>query len=106
MGDDEEEYRGPAVVVVGGTEVEVEVEVHVAGHFDPLTGAYRWTGRIAADPAVSAARAAGTTAVRIRTPGGHEGEGVLGDPNLWGGHPVSGTGRPPFPVPEVDPTED
>ncbi|MGI5120661.1 DUF4873 domain-containing protein [Marinactinospora thermotolerans] len=100
MGDEEEEYRGPVTVVVD--EREIAAEAHLAGHFDPLTGGYRWVGRLAPNSEVSEWYAAGKArTVVLRTPEGHEGHGRLGDPNVWGGHPVSGSGRPPFAVPEV-----
>ncbi|GAA3753565.1 DUF4873 domain-containing protein [Spinactinospora alkalitolerans] len=98
MGDEEEEYRGPATAVIDGR--EAAVRVHLAGHFDPLTGGYRWVGRIAANPEVTACFETGRRSVLIRTPDGAA-EGVLAEPDVWGGHPVSGAGRPPFPVPEV-----
>ncbi|MEV2278036.1 DUF4873 domain-containing protein [Nocardiopsis sp. NPDC049922] len=97
--DDEEEYRGAVTVVL--PDEEVEVDAHLAGHFSPLTGDYRWKGRFSAHPALSAAFARGVRTVRVRTPEGHEGTGDLDEPNLWGGHPVSGTGAPPFAVPDV-----
>ncbi|WP_461001587.1 DUF4873 domain-containing protein [Streptomonospora sediminis] len=104
MGDAEEEYHGPATLVAGGT--EAAVEAHLAGHFDPLAGAYRWVGRISPDPAADAAFAAGDTAVRLRTPDGHEGAGRLTEANVWGGYRVVGTGTPPFAVPKVAPEAD
>ncbi|MFB9799926.1 DUF4873 domain-containing protein [Streptomonospora salina] len=103
MGDDEEEYHGPATVVAGGA--EAAVEVHVSGHFDPLVGGYRWVGRISADPAVDAAYAAGDTAAVVRTPDGYAAEGKLTETNVWGGYRIVGTGTPPFAVPQVAPDD-
>ncbi|WP_046470422.1 DUF4873 domain-containing protein [Allosalinactinospora lopnorensis] len=100
---EEEGYRGPLTVVAGG--VRTTVEGHMAGHFDPLTGEYRWVGRLSPDSAVARAFEEGRTAVLLRTPGGHEGSGVLAGPNVWGGHTVSGSGRPPFALPRVAPEE-
>ncbi|GAA1077995.1 DUF4873 domain-containing protein [Nocardiopsis composta] len=105
MGDDEEEYEGP-VTLVFGDDRPVEAEAHIAGHFDPLTGDYRWIGRISASPGVTAEYQAGNTAVLVRTADGHEASGTLTETNPWGGHRLTGRGRPPFPVPEVDPAED
>ncbi|MFC7742298.1 DUF4873 domain-containing protein [Nocardiopsis composta] len=42
----------------------------------------------------------------MRTADGHEASGTLTETNPWGGHRLTGRGRPPFPVPEVDPAED
>ncbi|MFI6575146.1 DUF4873 domain-containing protein [Nocardiopsis sp. NPDC050513] len=97
--DGEEGYRGAVTVVL--PDGEVEADAHLAGRFSPLTGDYRWKGRLAAHPSLSAAFARGVRTVRIRTPGGHEGTGDLDGPDLWGGHPVSGAGAPPFAVPRV-----
>ncbi|WP_156001778.1 DUF4873 domain-containing protein [Streptomonospora sp. PA3] len=104
MGDDEEEYHGPATLVAGG--VEAAVEAHLAGHFDPLVGAYTWRGRVSGDPAADAAFTAGDTAVVLRTPDGHEAEGRLAEANVWGGYRIVGTGTPPFAVPRVAPDDD
>ncbi|MCY9782412.1 DUF4873 domain-containing protein [Nocardiopsis sp. EMB25] len=97
--DGEEEYRGPVTVTL--PDGEIEVDAHLAGHFSPLTGDYRWKGRLSAHPGVTAAFESGVRTVRVRTPDGHEGTGDLDEPNLWGGHPISGAGPPPFSVPDV-----
>lgn len=101
--EDEEGYSGPLTLVAG--ESSVAVEAHVAGHFDPLTGTYRWVCRLAPDDAVTRVFKSGETSVELRAPSGHVGTGTLGAPNLWGGHTVSGTGPPPFALPEVSPEE-
>src|SRR5690606_27986518 len=75
-GDDEEEYEGPLTLVFGD-DPPVEAEAHIAGHFDPLTGDYRWIGRISASPGVAAEYQAGNTAVLVRTADGHEASGTL-----------------------------
>ncbi|WP_304453795.1 DUF4873 domain-containing protein [Nocardiopsis sp. YSL2] len=82
--------------------VPVEVQAHLAGHFSPLTGDYRWRGRLSPSEAVTAAFEDGVRTVLVRTPDGFEGNGVLDDPNLWGGHPVRGAGTPPFAVPRIE----
>ncbi|MBB6120723.1 DUF4873 domain-containing protein [Nocardiopsis algeriensis] len=102
--DDEEEYRGEVVLVPvdGDEDAEITATAHLAGHFSPLTGAYEWRGRLSASPEVTAAYERGVRTVRVRTPEGHEGTGVLAQPNVWGGHPVSGSGTPPFAVPRIE----
>ncbi len=106
--DGEEEYRGTVTVVLPGDDSvegpgeQVEVRAHLAGNFSPLTGDYRWRGRLSSSTRVSAAFREGVRTVVVRTPEGFEGTGILEEPNLWGGHPVSGTGSPPFAVPLVD----
>lgn len=101
MDEEEEEYNGPVTLVVNGA--ELTAHAHIAGNFDPLNGSYRWVGRLSPSTEVTEAFQAGSTSVTVRTPEGHEGAGKLGDANLWGGHPVSGSGPPPYPLPEVDP---
>lgn len=105
FGDEEEEYRGPVTVVLtggDGREAAVEVRAHLAGHFSPLTGDYRWRGRLSPSQEVTEAFHDGRRTVVLRTPDGFEGTATLDAPNLWGGHPVSGAGTPPFAVPRVD----
>ncbi|RNL85527.1 DUF4873 domain-containing protein [Halostreptopolyspora alba] len=101
--EEEDGYQGPLTLVAG--ETTVSVEAHVAGHFDPLTGTYRWVCRLAPDTAVTRAFENGDKSVRLLAPGGHEGSGTLSPPNMWGGHTVSGTGAPPYALPEVAPEE-
>lgn len=105
--DDEEEYRGEVALTPLGADGEpaaepVAARCHVAGHFSPLTGDYRWSGRLSASPGVTAAYEDGVRTVLIRTPAGDEGVATLAGPDLWGGHPVSGVGTPPYPVPSID----
>ncbi|MFE6306675.1 DUF4873 domain-containing protein [Nocardiopsis sp. NPDC057823] len=105
--DDEEEYQGEvSLVPLGGdgapSAEPITAQCHVAGHFSPLTGDYRWSGRLSPSPEVTAAYESGVRTVLIRTPDGHEGVAALAEPNLWGGHPVSGSGTPPYPVPQID----
>jgi hypothetical protein len=103
FGDDEEEYKGTVTVVLGTDEkASVEVRAHLAGHFSPLTGDYRWRGRLSPSPEVTEAFRDGTRTVVVRTPDGFEGTGTLDEANLWGGHPVNGAGSPPFAVPSIE----
>ncbi|MDE3719816.1 DUF4873 domain-containing protein [Nocardiopsis sp. N85] len=105
--DDEEEYRGEVTLTPLDGEGRPSAEpigarCHVAGHFSPLTGDYRWSGRLSPSPEVTAAYESGVRAVLVRTPDGHEGTGTLAEANLWGGHPINGSGTPPYPVPRID----
>lgn len=97
--DVDEEYDGPASALLG--EEEVAVRVHLSGHFDPLAGGYRWAGRLDPDPRITDLIARGHRRVVIKTPDGHEGTGTVRERNVWGGHRITGSGRPPFSVPEV-----
>jgi cation diffusion facilitator CzcD-associated flavoprotein CzcO len=65
-----ETHRGPATLIAG--DAEIPVEVHLAGHIEPIDGSYRWKGRITAHPEVTALHKAGTNQIRIRIPGGTE----------------------------------
>lgn len=100
--DHEEEYRGTVSVFrPDAPENSIQVAAHLAGHFSPLSGGYRWTGRLSANPDISKAYQDGVRRVTIRNPAGQEGQAVLGPPNPWGGHPVNGEGRPPFALPSL-----
>lgn len=94
--DIDETHRSPAVLSVDGA--EINVEVHLAGHIQPIDGSYRWYGRIAANPEVTALHRAGRTTVSVRLPGGSAREGRLTELDPWGNARVTGTGHPPFPL--------
>ena len=83
-----EEYAGPAVVD------DVEVDVRLRGHFEPLDGSFHWYGRIAANEVLDAQVQSGAT-VTLTTPQGTA-QGRLSDVDPWGRFRISGTGRPPF----------
>lgn len=86
-----EEYSGGATVAGPGGELETDLRLR--GHFQPIDGRFRWWGRLPASP-VADAWGNGAT-VRVRTPHG-EAQGRLTDLDPWGRYRVSGTGRPPF----------
>lgn len=86
-----EEYAGGATVL--GPDGQLETELRLRGHFQPIDGRFHWWGRLPASP-VADAWGNGTT-VRVRTPYG-EARGRLTDVDPWGRFRVSGTGRPPF----------
>jgi hypothetical protein len=88
-------YRGPAELIAGDTAVGVRVEL--AGHFEPISGKYRWYGRVSASPPVAALVERGPRAVRLRTPYGTV-DTTLGDVDPWGRPRVSGFGAAPFEV--------
>jgi hypothetical protein len=83
-----EEYSGPATIG------DIEVEVTLRGHFEPLDGRFHWYGRIAPNPALTAQVQSGST-IMLTTPHGTA-EGRLSDVDTWGRFRVTGTGRPPF----------
>jgi uncharacterized protein DUF4873 len=92
---DEDGYTGPAELVDGARVVQAVVVLR--GHFDPVSGKYRWYGRVAASPDVSALLEAGGRGIRLRTPHG-EVETSLSDVDPWGRPRVEGFGAAPFEV--------
>ncbi|MGY2874097.1 hypothetical protein ACVW00_001287 [Marmoricola sp. URHA0025 HA25] len=89
-----EEYAGTAQVSTGSTTGEVQVEVDLRGHFEPLDGRFHWYGRIAANEELAETAQSGETVV-LTTPHGSA-EGRLSDVDPWGRFRITGTGRPPF----------
>jgi hypothetical protein len=83
-----EEYVGPATIG------DVEVEVTLRGHFEPLDGRFHWYGRVAPSAELTAQVQSGSTAT-LTTPHGSA-EARLSDVDTWGRFRVTGTGRPPF----------
>ena len=95
MTDDEDGYNGPAELIDETT--TIPVEVHLRGHFDPISGKYSWYGRVANQPEVAALVESGTRKVRLRTPHA-EVETALSDVDPWGRPRVEGFGDAPFEV--------
>jgi hypothetical protein len=91
--DDEDGYQGSAVLDVGERRFDVRVELR--GYFQPIDGRYHWYGRIAADPALAEALAAGRRRGTLTTPEGTAPADV-GDPDPWGRFRVEGVSTPPF----------
>jgi len=94
ISDFDEEYRGPATLVIGGEPTIVEVRLSV--RFEPLEGRYRWAGRTGPDEALLARVRAGLREAIVQIGGRASVPGRLGDPDPWGGVRVSGVGRPPW----------
>jgi hypothetical protein len=93
--DLDESHRGPAFLGSEGS--EIAVEVHLTGHVQPIDGSYRWYGRIAKNPSVTALHQAGRKDVTVRLPGRVAVPALLAESDPWGNIRVTGTGRPPFP---------
>jgi hypothetical protein len=96
MPADEDGYTGPATLVVDGTELEVEVELR--GHFQPIDGYYHWYGRLAQHDALDDLVKGRKKPGELRTPEGSA-RGELSDPDPWGRYRILGTSTPPFTVP-------
>ena len=95
MSSADDGYDGPAELVTGDSALPVEVTLR--GLFEPISGKYRWYGRVAAGDEVAALVASGARTVVLRTPHG-EVETSLGDVDPWGRPRVEGFGAAPFPV--------
>ncbi|MGH3449374.1 MAG: DUF4873 domain-containing protein [Haloechinothrix sp.] len=100
MSDDvklgENEYAGPATLVVDGTEVAAEVVLR--GHFQPIDGYFHWYGRIADNPELSALAGNKKARVTIDT-GEGTATGEISDPDPWNRYRITGVSTPPFTVP-------
>jgi hypothetical protein len=94
-GIDDDGYDGPGELIDG--EHAVAVTVTLRGHLDPISGRYRWYGRVAAAPEVAELVARGARQVVLRTPH-REVTTSLGDVDPWGRPRVEGFGAAPFPV--------
>ncbi|MEO9137545.1 MAG: DUF4873 domain-containing protein [Jatrophihabitans sp.] len=88
-------YDGPAELVVGDDIVNVTVALR--GHFDPISGKYRWYGRVTASAKVAELTSDGARKVLLRTPHSQV-ETSLSDVDPWGRPRVEGFGATPFPV--------
>jgi hypothetical protein len=89
---DDDGYTGPASVSIG--DETIEVSVRLAGAFDPISGRYRWYGRVSA--ARDLAPFAGSSAT-LHTPHAAV-ETTLADLDPWGRARVEGFGAAPFEV--------
>lgn len=92
---DEDDYAGPATVLVSGRDISVQVRLMVV--HQPVDGQLHWSGRIAADPELHEVLAGSTTEVELVTPDGRA-TAKVGDVDPWGRYRVSGVGNPPFPL--------
>ena len=91
--DEDEGFDGPAVLVLADR--ELDVDVHLADHFEPLDGRTHWYGRVTRTPEVAAAKTAGATTVGLRI-GDHVAEAHLAEFDAWGNVALRGVGAPPY----------
>jgi hypothetical protein len=88
-------FHGSAVVLAG--EDSYPVDVALTARLEPVDGKYHWGGRIAVSPGVVALVRSGTRQVALVIGDGAPAEARLGEPDLWGGVRITGTGHPPWP---------
>ncbi|RBM11215.1 DUF4873 domain-containing protein [Prauserella sp. PE36] len=93
---EEDGYTGPAKLLV--EEAELDIEVELRGHFQPIDGYYHWYGRVKVNERLSALAGGKKKKVEIRTPEGTA-QGEISDPDPWGRYRIMGTSTPPFTVP-------
>lgn len=98
----EDGYTGPAEFLDG--QAVVPVQVTLAGYFDPISGKYRWYGRVTASPAVADLVENGSRTVVLRTPHA-QAETALTDVDPWGRPRVEGFGAAPFRVLDTLPAD-
>ncbi|HUA40633.1 MAG TPA: DUF4873 domain-containing protein [Streptosporangiaceae bacterium] len=87
-------YSGPARLVIGPAEFDVEVELR--GHFEPIDGRYHWYGRVARSEPLAAALRGLKTAGVIHTPHGNA-QCDVAEPDTWDRYRITGYSTPPFP---------
>ena len=95
LGATDDGYTGPAELIADGSTIHVEVKL--AGHFEPISGKYRWYGRVTPNDEVRALLSAGAREATLRTPHGAV-TTSLGDVDPWGRPRVEGFGAAPFEV--------
>ena len=89
----EDGYAGPARLIVGTNQFEVEVDLR--GHFEPIDGQYHWYGRIASNDQLTAQLAGAKADAELTTDHGTS-PCVLSDPDLWHRYRITGRSTPPF----------
>ncbi|MPY77077.1 MAG: DUF4873 domain-containing protein [Actinophytocola sp.] len=98
-----EDYSGPAVLACGDTEIAVTVVL--AGHWEPLDGAFHWYGRVNADARVRSLKESGRSEVTVTLPDGAPTPARLAEVDPWGHARVTGVGVPPFPLETLEDIE-
>ncbi|GAA4215517.1 DUF4873 domain-containing protein [Actinocatenispora rupis] len=88
-------YRGPVTLAVSGRTVEAQAELR--GAVEPISGRYRWYGRLSADAEIAELAGVRTRGITLTTPYGSV-TTTLADADPWGRYRVGGEGSPPFPV--------
>ncbi|WP_461142792.1 DUF4873 domain-containing protein [Salinifilum aidingensis] len=94
---DEDDYNGPALVFTADREITVDVVLR--GNFQPIDGRFRWYGRTRPSAELDELTGGKKARVVLRTEQG-EAAADLSEPDPWGRYRITGTGAPPFHVPD------
>ena len=93
---EESDYRGPATIILRGTELDVDVEM--LGYREPIDGIFRWTGRISPnDQLADIVGDLQRLPCVIRTPHSSR-DAFVGDVDFWDRYRIIGKSTPPFHV--------
>jgi hypothetical protein len=92
---DEDGYQGAATLVLDDREVQVDVDLR--GHFQPIDGRYHWYGRLHASAELDELVGGRKRTAVLRTKDGEAG-GEVSDPDPWGRYRITGVSTPPFVV--------
>jgi uncharacterized protein DUF4873 len=95
---EDDDYAGSATVQLN--QVEVPVQVRLIAVHQPVDGRIHWSGRIAANSALHEQLGGTGATALLRTPHGDAEDAQIGDLDPWGRYRITGTGKPPFPLPE------
>ncbi len=98
--EDDDGYRGPGLLTIGDR--RLQVDVHLAGHLEPLDGRFHWYGRVQRDDAVVAAKEAGASHAMVTLGDGPAREARLAEVDPWGNIALRGEGPPPYPLEPVE----
>lgn len=97
---DDDGHDGPARLFVG--DEQIDVQVTLTGHLEPLDGRFHWYGRITQHEAVDAAKRSGATEVELAIGDGPRASGRLAEHDAWGNMRITGLGAPPFALEPVE----
>lgn len=95
--EDDEEYRGPAVLT-SADGMSAAVRVHLLAVYQPVDNMVRWSGRVQPSPELTAMHRVTNQPVSIRIADHEPVDGVLVDHDPWGGSHIVGEGGSPYPL--------
>jgi hypothetical protein len=96
---DEDVYDGP--VVIAHDDDAITTRMRVQGYFDPLDGHFHWAG-IAFGDQVRDLKDRRVASVEVAVGDGDPVPARLTDITPWGSVRITGVGRPPYPLDDID----